>query len=193
MKILLKITESWSRYGFHPSLFELTCAAALSTHGALTQAHRHNIAELKTMNLRDVDISTIPAEELANLTQCVRESVEINNVHGDLSPVLSNVKCDVLRISKATLSTAETQSLVSAMVSGVEKVELGRGVTLDMETLARYDGTGECRLVWLWGQSTSSRCGEQVSMWTEEMGWKIRSKNGRKEETLNEYLTVLER
>ena len=183
MKILLKITKSWSRYGYHPSLFEVTCAAALSTHGALTQAHRLNIAEVKTMNLRELDISTIPAEEVANLTQCIRESVEINNVHGDLSPVLSNVKCDVLRISKATLSTAETQSLVGAMVSGVEKVELGRGVAVDMETLAQYDGRGECRQVWLWGQIIYR---EQVNMWTKEMGWKIRRQ-------INGYFTLLER
>ena len=183
MKILLKITESWSRYGYHPSLFEVTCAAALSTHGALTQAHRHNIAEVKTMNLRELDISTIPAEEVANLTQCIRESVEINNVHGDLSPVLSNVKCDVLRISKATLSTAETQSLVTAMVSGVEKVELGRGVAVDMETLTQYDGRGECRQVWLWGQIIYR---EQVNMWTKEMGWKIIRQ-------INGYFTLLER
>ena len=183
MKILLKITECWSRYGYHPSLFEVTCAAALSTHGALTQAHRLNIAEVKTMNLRELDISTIPAEEVANLTQCIRESVEINNVHGDLSPVLSNVKCDVLRISKATLSTAETQSLVTAMVSGVEKVELGRGVAVDMETLALYDGKGECRIVWLWGQIIYR---EQVNMWTKEMGWKIRRQ-------INGYFTLLER
>ena len=72
---------------------------------------------------------------------------------------------------------------MTAMVSGVEKVELGRGVTVDMETLAQYDGKGECRMVWLWGQIIYR---EQVNMWTKEMGWKIRRQ-------INGYFTLLER
>ena len=39
-----------------------------------------------------------------------------------------------------------------------------------METLAQYDGTGECRAVVLAGPATAEY-GDQVKMWAENMGW----------------------
>ena len=50
----------------------------------------------------------------------------------------------MLDIIDTNLSTADTESLLAVMVSGVEEVRLGMDVTLDMEMLAQYDGKGEC-------------------------------------------------
>ena len=60
-------------------------------------------------------------------------------------------------IIDTNLSTADTESLLAVMVSGVEEVRLGMNVTLDMEMLAQYDGKGECRRVGVDGGSAAPR------------------------------------
>ena len=42
------------------------------------------------------------------------------------------------------LSSADTRQLEAAMVAGVRMVRLGEDLGLDMETLAQYDGRGQC-------------------------------------------------
>ena len=55
------------------------------------------------------------------------------------------------------LSTADTQSLLTLMVSGVEVVLHGGGtVTLDMGTANQYEGKGECESVVLFDDARSS-------------------------------------
>ena len=57
------------------------------------------------------------------------------------------------------------------MVTRVQEVVLlGGDGTLDMDTLAQYDGTGECEEVVLAGPATAEY-GDQVKMWAENMGW----------------------
>ena len=53
------------------------------------------------------------------------------------------------------LSAADTQSLLTLMVSGVEVVLHG-GVTLDMGTANQYDGKGEHERVALFDDARSS-------------------------------------
>ena len=78
-------------------------------------------------------------------------------------------------MSRVSLSTADTQHLVTAMVRGVQKVKL-RNVTLDMATLTQYDGEGVCGEVKMNGISIL-RYGNQVKKWAENMGWKIEEKS----------------
>ena len=91
-------------------------------------------------------------------------------VTGDLSPVLSSLQCRGITISNTSLSTADTQQLVAAMDTRVKWVTLCGSVTLDMETLAQYDGEGECDKVTLW-MDTTERYRDQVKAWAENMGW----------------------
>ena len=66
----------------------------------------------------------------------------------------SNIKCPVSSITRMELSTADIRSLVTSMVTGVKTVQLGGDVTLDMETLAQYDGRGVCgRVVFYYNTS----------------------------------------
>ena len=62
------------------------------------------------------------------------------------------------------------------MVSRVQEVELGRGVTLDMDTLSQYDGKGECRRVSVW-EDTGRRYRGQVKSWMKRIGWELEIEN----------------
>ena len=66
-------------------------------------------------------------------------------------------------IIDTNLSTADTESLLAVMVSGVEEVRLGMDVTLDMEMLAQYDGKGECRRVGVWVDGGSAAPREEAA------------------------------
>ena len=157
-----KAAQVMRQYLYHPSLPLLQSAATLATRGYITQ-----VASLHFDNL---DTSLVPAEDMASLVKCVSDYVAITRVHGDLTPVLSNVKCRELKIIDRSLSTNDTQNLLAAMDTRVEVVELGAEVTLDMETLAQYDGKGECEEVWLSGD-TRGRYRSQVKAWAKNIGW----------------------
>ena len=51
------------------SLPQLRCAAALATHGYITQVNQ--------LLLLDLDISLVPAEDMANLVKCVSDRVHM--------------------------------------------------------------------------------------------------------------------
>ena len=96
-------------------------------------------------------------------------------------------------IIDTNLSTADTESLLAVMVSGVEEVRLGMDVTLDMEMLAQYDGKGECvkrlllrgsvtlHLPTLMNYDGRGKCDtsrntflHQMMAWAEGVGWDTR-------------------
>ena len=134
------------RHTSDPKLSEITCAASL--------AHHKLLGSVVGMWLHDVDLTSIPAENLVSLASCVTENyierVHIQNVSGcGLITILDNVKIEkrMLVISKQSLGTEETQALVRAMESHVEKVMLYFKVTLDIRVLMEYSGKGKCREV----------------------------------------------
>lgn len=77
-----------------------------------------------------------------------------------------------------SLDREETQALVQAMESGVERVLLN-SVTLDMETLETYSGQGRCwdvRLLWpardgreMWRVNLK----EPLKLWAVNRGWAV--------------------
>ena len=146
-----------------PSIDVLRSGAALAKHGIITQ--------LRRLVLCHLDISAVPAEDMARLVTCVQELVYIDNVTGPLGPILGNVKCDILNINNMVLGTEQTQSLLAAMVTGVREVRLWGGVTLDMGTLALYDGTGECGSVQLCGTDFVEKYRGEVKEWGKKIGW----------------------
>ena len=162
-----KAAQVMRRYLYHPSLPLLQSAANLATKGYITQ-----VASLHFDNL---DISLVTPEDMASLVKCVSDNVAIMRVHGDLTPVLSNVKCTELKIINRSLTTNDTQNLLAAMDTRVKEVVLGAVVTLDMETLAQYDGKGECEEVWMY-QDTGERYRQPVRVWARDMGWGIRDR-----------------
>ena len=59
----------------------------------------------------------------------------------------------------------------------VKEVWLRAGVSLDMETLAQYDGKGKCESVPLW-DDTRERYGARVDSWAGDMGWDVSGDSG---------------
>ena len=118
------------------------------------------------------DTSRVQAGDLGSLVRCVTDHVDISNVTGDLSPVLNNIQCRELVIASRSLSTADTQQLVAAMVTRVKEVWLEDGLSLDMAALAQYDGKGRCGTVRM-AAAVSEEYGDQVKTWAEQLGWQI--------------------
>ena len=109
----------------------MKCAASLAHHGLL--------GSVRDLDLILVDLSPVPAQHLASLASCVTRRLNIEKVSGcDLVSLLSSLKCGNLTIYDQSLGREETQALVQAMESRVEKVELGNEVTLDIDTLIEY-------------------------------------------------------
>ena len=127
---------------YRPPLSQVISAASLARQGFLTS--------VRSLALVDVDITGVPTEDMAKLSECVTESVYIENLRGDVTLVFSNINCVVLVIDKIALSSSDTQALVGAMDTRVEEVNLYEGVTLDLGTLAQYDGTGKCGYLRTW-------------------------------------------
>ena len=121
-----RIRAKWvPGYHYHyPLLPEITTAASLAHHGLLRS--------VEWMRLRDVDLSSVPAEHLASLASCVTDNVYIRNVNNtDLTSILDSSKSGVLAIINQSLSTEETRAVVRAMAN-VAEVALGYDVTVDM-------------------------------------------------------------
>ena len=68
------------------------------------------------------------------------------------------------------LCSADTRQLEAAMVAGVRMVRLGEDLGLDMETLAQYDGRGQCAYITLDGSKAG--CKEHFMAWADRMGWR---------------------
>ena len=151
----------------YPSiLLAITCAASLAHHGVLGSVQVIRLCDV------NVDLASVPAEHLAFLASSVTERVYIHNVHGcDLVTILDNVKSKWLHISRQNLFSEETQALVRAMESGVECLELYKGVTLDIRVLRKYNGQGKCRRVDCYFD-TANRYMEQLSTWAKSKNWR---------------------
>ena len=146
----------------------VTDASSLAQHGMLDTVNY--------MLLQNTDLVSIPTtEHLASLASCVTHNLGINNVSNcDLISILDSVKCKGLHISRQTLSSEETRSLVRAMESRMEEVKLGVSgeVSLDIRALTKYSGQGKCGKVVCW-DATADRYREEVRSWAEKINWKV--------------------
>ena len=146
----------------------MSSAASFIHHGNITD-------EVKSMRLENINLSEVAhASALADVN--VTRDVCIDNVTGDIAPLISRVKCRALNISKMNLSTEDTAALVLGMQTSVEEVYLGvMGlVELDMDTLLTYDGRGHCRGVLYNYNQAMETCGNQLASWAETMGWSVK-------------------
>ena len=107
------------------------CAASFAHHGLLKYPGNGIL-------LRDINLSSVPAEHMASLVSIARTYVSIRNVSGcSLVPILDNVKCQ-LSISYQSLDREETEALARVIKGcGIDRsVYLDESVKLDMSTLS---------------------------------------------------------
>ena len=121
----VEIRASWSNPNFWPPMEALLRAASLGRQGFLTKAKFMNLGYPRPDKI--VDLSSIPIVDLVKLSKCVTDGVKCDvGLCGDLSPVLHNINCDFVQFcQKKSLTTAESQALVTAMVSRVKAVTTG--------------------------------------------------------------------
>ena len=113
----------------------ITCAAILHRQGLL--------GSVELLMLGDVDLTSVSTEDLTSLVSSVTRCVIICNVSGcDLVTILDSVKSEYLYITRQSLDNEETRALVGAMELHVARLRLNMGV--DIFTLTRYDGQGQC-------------------------------------------------
>ena len=109
---------------YHPPIEALLSAASLTRQGFLTEVKLMRLGS-RLGEKEKVDLSSIPIDDLVKLSKCVSDGVKFYDVSGDLSPVLNNINCDFVQFCrKKSLTTAESQALVTAMVSRVKTVKM---------------------------------------------------------------------
>ena len=163
---------------------EIAVAASLAHHGVMDT--------LQNLWLRNVDLSSVPAQHLASLASCVSVTggVDIFKVNCDLIPILDNVKCWWLRINNHSLSLEETRELVRAMESNVEIVVLvlqdDPSLDSTFTALIQYSGHGKCfRLdVHNYRRSIEQKHREEAEIemkvlrrWAQEKNWAVEWEN----------------
>ena len=143
---------------------ELTCSASLAEQGLL--------GSMSSLALKDVDLSSVPANHMSSLVASVTTFILIENVSGcDLVNLLTSLKSTKLVISRQSLSEEETRALVQAMESGVESVELQRGSTFDMKSLLTYSGQGMCGGVAFWWDTEDKSSILDAKIWAGLRNW----------------------
>ena len=139
----------------------ITSAASLAHQGLLGPVRR-------------LSLTSVSAEHMTSLVSCVTESVSIGYVYGcDLVTILDSVKSQELKIYCQRLGREETEALVRAMDTRVERLWLEE-VTLDIETLTKYDGLGKCFSV-KWYDTTRRYIDlEQLKKtWAQRIHWEV--------------------
>ena len=160
----------WNGINWSCDLAGLTSAASL--------AHQKLFGSVTRLTLRNVDLTSVPDDQLASLISCVTYNVYIDNVSGcDLVTFLDSVKSKTLHITRQSLGSEETQALVRAMESGVEEVDLngdGGGSTMtpdSLNTLTGYNGQGKCKVMKF--NNIARQYREELKTWAKSRKWTV--------------------
>ena len=153
---------------FHKAdLQKVTFAASLAYHGC--------IKTIRNLDLRHIDLTSIPADHPATLVSCVTCEVTImNTVTGfDLVRFIDSLRCEWLYIG-VIMGTEETQALVRAMESHLVNVRI-RGswkMTLDIAELTKYSGQGKCSHIQCYGYVYNNVFKEELGTRAQIKNWK---------------------
>ena len=160
-----RIQAAWSQESHVPSKTEVERAALLAQEEYLTS--------VKYLDIRDMNISDIPSDQMDKLASIATETVVINNMTpaSRVSSILSSVQCTELELDNMKLSEKNTRALVTAMRDRVQTVVL-YDVTLDIEKLTLYDGQGHCRELEVWSYARE-RYGDRLRRWAADKGWRV--------------------
>ena len=155
-----RIDEFWSRLGYFPSVAEVRCAAALAATGHLTS--------VEDMKLENLELPS--SEDMLSLAGVVNTWVWLNNVTGDIAPLVSSLAFTELRMSNMDLDQATTSGLVLGLQNGVASLNLHDGARLHIQTLMEYDGRGWCGELVCW-DNTRDAYQQEVKTWADRINW----------------------
>ena len=101
-----RIGSSWLRQHYWPCVAEVRCAAALAATGHMTSVNY--------MQLNNLELPS--SEDMLSLFRVVSYRVMLDNVTGDIGPLLYSLTCDGLQMFGMELDQAATCSMVSKLV-----------------------------------------------------------------------------
>ena len=135
-------------------------------------AQEEYLTSVKYLDIRDMDISDIPSDQMDKLASIVTETVDINTMTpaSRVSSILASVQCPWLQLWDMQLSEENTRALVTAMTQ-VQTVWLSC-VTLDIEELTQYDGQGRCSVLGVESEMRR-RYGDRIREWAADKGWRV--------------------
>ena len=155
-----RIKSSWSS-DFCSRAAEMRCAAALAASG--------NLTSVGWMQLRDLELPS--CGDIPALARVVWGRVVLENVTGDLGPLLANIRVTVgLYMYDMELDQAATSSLVLGLQRGVKWLKLGGGARVHLHTLLSYDGNGGCVEVRC-DDDTADIYMEEMKAWAIRLNW----------------------
>ena len=143
-----------------PSLSEIKTAASLAHHGLIDGEFCFQL------DLKNMDLSSVPEDHFASLTSKVRK-VKIQNV---ISPKLESLRCPFFEISDQVLNTEETEVLKRMELLKV--LILSENVSLDISALTKYDGKGSIRKVTLVSER-ASKYRIELRAWAKRINWVV--------------------
>ena len=150
---------------------EIKCAASLARYNLL--------GPVRGLTLSGVDLTSMPADNLASLVSCVTESVDIKDVSGcGLLTTLDCVKSKLLTIREQSLDSEETRALVRAMESRMRQVVYLVDRTLDIRAVMEYSGQGKCWVVVMFDHDTKSRYEEDLRTLAQNRNWQVNEGSG---------------
>ena len=158
---------TYYRTYYRLTLTIVACAAALATHDYIT--------ELEDLWLHNLNLNSIPIQNLTNLVNSVRGKLSIRMIScSRIDLVLRSIRSKTLCIGDVRLDTANTKELLAIMTSHVESLELFQGIVMDIDTLTRYDGRGACRRIELFFFNNDQAIQNRLEAWVERMYWRIK-------------------
>ena len=86
-----------------PCLHEISAAARFAHYGLL--------GNVRYMILKDVDLASVPPEQLSALASSVSDYIDISNVR-NWEVILANIKCELYLGVEIFLESEETEALV---------------------------------------------------------------------------------
>ena len=171
--IAKNVRFAWSNPDYWPSAEEVNCAAVLATHG--------HLPKVEYMLLKNMELPEVP--DLTKLASLVNYGVEFDNITGDVGLLLKNIQCIELSLSNMCLCDTTTSYVVQCLESKTELMVLGYHgpVSLEIQTLSRYNGKGTCVTVVYHHHNTYnmvSMFGDQLKSWAQTNNWKV-EENGK--------------
>ena len=131
----------------------------------------------RNCSLKDVDLSSIPANLLQALAMQVTRLQYIQNVFNtDLSPIFRGLGgCQQLKFRNQILSNDNTMALVVTMESWdtVNQIVFGEDVNVDIQVLTEYSGQGSCKLV-VFDEDSAYSYRNEVEDWGKRINWTFR-------------------
>ena len=160
-----------------PSRDCITIASFFANNGLL--------GEVTGLSLENVDLASVPRDQLTSLVSCVSGCLKIINASNiDISRILDHMNCKELYFGKQNLCIEDTKRVVRVMETKIEKLILGGSegaVILDIMTLTQYSGRGRCGEVTSWYDATD-KYKKKILRWAKKINWDITE--------IDEYLRI---